>query len=375
MSANKLSASPRFISAFHALQDIQKDLGAPYGIITDENQSLIQDYTAHGYFFPDEELMYLEISSIQDHSLRLLLTCVLRCVLINRRKWPLSTASWPPICRGALNLHPSKIDIESIKPIPLQVSNGTVTPYPAASFSSFDLYSMQRTWELYKQFLKWKTQCREKALKNPICLGAKLKAAPNAFFKRYLPHRSCYNAIPLPEHTKSIVMRNPRPRNFDVDVALERGSLIRLEIVEIKHAKRTSFSQIFLVRVEGCSETLCLKLYDERFFDIGEIEDDDEGFGISDRFGQSFRGPGPPSEQLEYLNFAEDLVKREQAVYSRLDYLQGMLIPHCYGFHLVCLVSLSVCSIRHLLNGVYSLNYLTVGNVMGCLWRIFLVSL
>ena len=43
-----------------------------------------------------------------------------------------------------------------------------------------------------------------------------------------------------------------------------------------------------------------------------------------------------PNEGFLDLNFADDMMRREEAVYNdRLRHLQGSMIPHCYGFHKV----------------------------------------
>ncbi|KZW02651.1 hypothetical protein EXIGLDRAFT_829174 [Exidia glandulosa HHB12029] len=40
-----------------------------------------------------------------------------------------------------------------------------------------------------------------------------------------------------------------------------------------------------------------------------------------------------PEGNLRTLNFADEMLRREEAVYTRLQAYQGTLLPHSYGFH------------------------------------------
>jgi hypothetical protein len=81
---------------------------------------------------------------------------------------------------------------------------------------------------------------------------------------------------------------------------------------------------VFLGHLEGSSHQICLKLFDERLFPMPEHPD------YGDDSAES------PEERLLDLNFVDDMMCREEAVYNdRLRHLQGSMIPHCYGFHMV----------------------------------------
>lgn len=75
------------------------------------------------------------------------------------------------------------------------------------------------------------------------------------------------------------------------------------------------------------SESLCIKLFDKRCFAISEN---------AIPGGSVWEGTHKPG--LDGLQKSEDLVRQEKAIYDRLFFLQGALLPHCYGFFLVCSV-------------------------------------
>lgn len=72
---------------------------------------------------------------------------------------------------------------------------------------------------------------------------------------------------------------------------------------------------------------VCLKLLDERHFPIPDIERSFEGE----------HGSLAITERLGDFITAVNVVRQELAVYedSRMRDMQGILIPHCYGAHLV----------------------------------------
>lgn len=78
------------------------------------------------------------------------------------------------------------------------------------------------------------------------------------------------------------------------------------------------YSQTFLGQFDGRGPLLCLKLFDERFFPAPE---------------ETWNPRTPPCKRLLDFNFAIDMMRREEAAYKRLEYLQGSLLPHCYAFH------------------------------------------
>ncbi|KAG7095745.1 hypothetical protein E1B28_006455 [Marasmius oreades] len=73
-------------------------------------------------------------------------------------------------------------------------------------------------------------------------------------------------------------------------------------------------------------------MFDEALFPVPSYEafEDDHDCDI---FSDSIY----PNERLLNLHFADDTMRREYAVYNRLEYLQGTLLPHAYGSHEVTL--------------------------------------
>ncbi|KAG7091960.1 hypothetical protein E1B28_008349 [Marasmius oreades] len=105
--------------------------------------------------------------------------------------------------------------------------------------------------------------------------------------------------------------------------------LLSFRIDQIVRAKPNTFSQVFFGRLcrggntnssSTCETRICLKFFDEVFFPVFDPSELDE------------------YKELEcnpYLNLhaASDMMRREHAVYQHLQYLQGTLLPHVYGFH------------------------------------------
>jgi hypothetical protein len=136
-----------------------------------------------------------------------------------------------------------------------------------------------------------------------------------------IPWRSPYPNHKPPGETLDIVTRNTRPRHTDVDTLLETNAHTKFTITQIIRISRNAFSQVFLGHLAGSSRQICLKLFDERLFPMPEYPDYNDDH---------------PDKRLLDLNFADDMMRREEAVYNdRLRHLQGSMIPHCYGFHKV----------------------------------------
>jgi len=141
-----------------------------------------------------------------------------------------------------------------------------------------------------------------------------------------IPWRSCYPSHEPPRETLDIVTRTKRPRHTDVDVLLDTNVSTKFMITHIIRTTRNGFSQVFLGHLEGSFHQICLKLFDERLFPMPEHPDYHHDSSES------------PEERLLDLNFADDMMCREEAVYNdRLHHLQGSMIPHCYGFHMFVL--------------------------------------
>lgn len=115
-------------------------------------------------------------------------------------------------------------------------------------------------------------------------------------------------------------------------------------VIEIKVSGPEHWSQVYYGRLEGHDEVLCLEVFDERNFPTPAKND-----------------VGPVGcrewERLAYLNLSEDLVRREETVYDRLQESQG------YGFHLVCLPRVPTANGLPLFR---SLLHLMGGSLMEC---------
>lgn len=128
---------------------------------------------------------------------------------------------------------------------------------------------------------------------------------------------------PVPQETLDIVTRASVPvpsklMNFWLAITTSRSRSHRSYALD-----QNTFDNSILGRLAGRQEARCLKLFDERFFPHFGFDEFDE-----DIF---------PTYRLNNLSFADDMMRREEGVYEDLKYLQGALMPHCYGFHIVSL--------------------------------------
>lgn len=196
-------------------------------------------------------------------------------------------------------------------------------------FADFDMYTMQRVPEAWSEFSRWKEYVQQQANDNPIVPGMTLNVEVGAFARVYSLHRSPYPLVPLPSETLASVTRFSRPRNGEIDDLLRKSDTVQFTIAENKRVGPNQFSQVFFGRLAGCDELLCFKVYDERHFDIPEANTKDYRFTRAE-------------SRLTSVNNSEDLVRREEAAYDRLSYLQGTLIPHSYGFHLVSMTAVTI---------------------------------
>ncbi|ETW77207.1 hypothetical protein HETIRDRAFT_429516 [Heterobasidion irregulare TC 32-1] len=198
------------------------------------------------------------------------------------------------------------------------------------SYRDFDLYTLQRSPAAWHQFVCWRTWAQQQAA-NPqtrIKRGSVLRVQCNGFLRNYRPWRSPFPNPRPPQETLDIVARYPRPRDAAVDEAIARASQIdnhlTFEIIDVKRAGLDYFSQVFFGKLEGTDTAICVKLFDERLFPCSQQPEYGEGV--------------EPELHLFDLNFADDMMRREEGVYcDRLQYLQGSMIPHCYGFHVLTL--------------------------------------
>ncbi|EPQ50415.1 hypothetical protein GLOTRDRAFT_133969 [Gloeophyllum trabeum ATCC 11539] len=201
------------------------------------------------------------------------------------------------------------------------------------SFEDFDVYTMQRDKLAWDDFMIWwKIYDEEAGISGmaPWNLqpGTRLPASQLRIFGEgghqvWIPQGRPF--IPIPFETKALVVRRYRPREDHLHhlyagrVHDPNSQGHSFEISSAISAGRAQYSQTFLGRFDGEGPLMCLKLFDERFFPLPERA-----------WGHQYRHS---RERLTDFNLALDMIRREEAVYKRLEYLQGYLIPHCYGFH------------------------------------------
>jgi hypothetical protein len=223
-------------------------------------------------------------------------------------------------CRGAI-YQPVENAVETIRD----------TPQTERCFRDFDLFTMQRNPIEFQRFCEWKRSVHSTSvlLNTGAVLDVKCNIMPRD--GRYeadsiVPWRSPYPNHEPPCETLYVVKRNERPRHTDIDTLLDASINTRFTITQVIRTSRNAFSQLFIGHLEGSSRQICLKLFDERLFPMPH-----HPVYVGDT---PFRQP--PERRLLDLNFADDMMCREEAVYNdRLRHLQGSMIPHCYGFHKV----------------------------------------
>ncbi|OCH89100.1 hypothetical protein OBBRIDRAFT_804948 [Obba rivulosa] len=132
---------------------------------------------------------------------------------------------------------------------------------------------LRKEWELFK---RWKNVTQALGEVQALEVGDTLKVkAHSAFGNHHFPMHSPYPKVPLPAETLTIIMVQSRSRDNNVDTIL------------VDSNQNVAFT---------ISTVKCCK----------------------------------PSDQLNNLQFITDLARTEEAIYNRLDNLQGSMIPHFY---------------------------------------------
>lgn len=202
------------------------------------------------------------------------------------------------------------------------------------SFRDFDVYTMQRIPSEWRCFYLWKLHVETEALRTTINSGSTFSINVNEFMRRELLYRSYFPSISLAQETLEIATHHLRPRDTALDTLLKDNPDLTFTVTKVIRSGPNHWSQVFFGHVDNDSErVLCLKIFDERFFHM-PLEPEWE-----DTFTE------PVNKRLETFNAAVELVQREEGVYDRVRYLQGSLIPHCYGFHEVCFRNTHHCLI------------------------------
>ncbi|KAK7024452.1 hypothetical protein VNI00_016303 [Paramarasmius palmivorus] len=172
----------------------------------------------------------------------------------------------------------------------------------------------------------------------PFAIGTQvediLQVDVDAFSRKEIQLRFTLPLEKPPSERIECIMKEPRERMLDVDMALalarRQVATLRFRISTVVRSGCDKFSQVCFGNLEwtdtegNTAKTVmvCLKLFDETLFPIPSPTDCREEYEFSE-----------PQERLLGLNFAVDMMRREKAVYERLEYLQGTLLPHVYGFH------------------------------------------
>lgn len=291
------------------------DVFCPYGLLTDGVRTLM-------FYLNDPtncvtRWVSFRITAVTEHSVAYCIASIL--CRYSRSLLP----SWT-VCHGAMNAGPSPACVDSPQ-----------------CFRDFDLYQLQRDRRLFEMFLDWKAgisaqaaqfvpRCGQVLLihrdviasERPATLPSSANIHPAA--ARLLPWRCPVRyRRSVPIDTQQALSGIPRPRDAEIDRFLDSTEALCFVVERTVQSGHNKFSQVVFGRLKSgdqlSARLLCLKLLDERFFDVPTLEEYD--------------GLSRPSQRLRDLNFADDMLRREEAVYSRLSEYQGTLLPHCYGFH------------------------------------------
>ncbi|EMD34425.1 hypothetical protein CERSUDRAFT_107602 [Gelatoporia subvermispora B] len=201
------------------------------------------------------------------------------------------------------------------------------------AFEDWDLFTMQRCRDEWYLFWDWQHELRRRALVRPLDKGDTLKIKLGSDFgTRHFLMRSPYPKQPLPSEGYSIFATQARPRDDVIDAIFrDSGECDRLSdqhvvftVSEVRRSGRLGYSQVVFGTLVNNSTKLCLKLYDERFFAIEEVEGYDDPLVQCD-----------PAQRFNDLMTATYLARNEETIYDRLSELQGSLLPYYYGIRRV----------------------------------------
>ncbi|OCH89109.1 hypothetical protein OBBRIDRAFT_794614 [Obba rivulosa] len=323
VSGYKLRTSPYVAEQIDRLHALCMQFTSPLALLTDETMSAAFDivpsyYRSSEFDDPDDDEYYnVEILSIDSFPVRYALAGLIH---LHGLSMDIVYTGLRPIRRrlGAAIQHP--LTVESL-------SDAFASRH---SFSDWDLFTMQRSrveWELFKD---WKQAIAVLALIHPYKKGDIIKLKTGASLANHyvlvrpsLPE----TPLPLPPATLASVTMVSRPRDHVIDSLLANSAVeehlsdIEFRVTTVKPAGKHAYSQILFGTLGDTKTKLCLKLYDERLFNIDDIDDYDDCFSHN------------PSNRLNDLITAVDLAKTEEAAYDRLAHLQGTLVPHFYGVH------------------------------------------
>ena len=197
------------------------------------------------------------------------------------------------------------------------------------SVSSFDIFTMHHDRTYFERFLEWKAAVRMQAQAQPVKVGDTLFVDIGALFRRIAHWRSPFPTASIPEQTREAIMRAPRARFVQLDAFLSENAnqKVPFTVTSLVHVGVDKISQVFFGKFEAMPQyEIALKLIDERLIPLPE----------KTAFDETTNGK---EHRLLGVETAEDMLRREEGVYEdKLKYLQGTMIPHCYGFHTVSII-------------------------------------
>ncbi|KAK7688711.1 hypothetical protein QCA50_008249 [Cerrena zonata] len=191
--------------------------------------------------------------------------------------------------------------------------------------SDFDYPLIARSEEHWTQFSRWKTHMVETVASQSVSDGdvllgttdrfAQVNPLLQPFYPAILPPKStmqtfesCQRTDPLQEFSPQLT----RSSSFTVHVLRE---LTQSQDITGPCPCRAYVCQLLTIDdrpLTNPASSMCLKLYDDRFLQF---------------------------QPFQKWQTAEDLVRNEIAVYQKLDFMQGSLLPYFYGAHLFTLPS------------------------------------
>ncbi|KAF7794254.1 hypothetical protein EIP86_005387 [Pleurotus ostreatoroseus] len=263
---------------------LARNVRATYAILTDELNHVTVSFDD---CTKDTSIPYLSIESAEHLQLRLRIAAGIYDVAASR-DFVRNASENPHYVEGALN-------------DPRSGHEASDHLAEKKRLSDFDLYTMQRSPDLWFDCACWHEKVQQEALNNPISAGSDISIEPGGFARRVGLLRSPYPTQPLPQDTTDILRSSrKRPRNKALDRILRSSQCLSMTVVDAVRTGPRHFSQVVTAQLSICDETFCVKLFDERHFPVPWIRDSECIIG-------------PPQYRLLSLNFSEDLARREEA--------------------------------------------------------------
>ncbi|OBZ76066.1 hypothetical protein A0H81_03271 [Grifola frondosa] len=199
--------------------------------------------------------------------------------------------------------------------------------------TDFDRYALLFDRRRALQFLRWKKYVAENISLLIGVAGDILPATTDGFVRQNAELSPLYPLFEPPSATTSHLdaVRRPCPLGSSRELlSHSRAFTVELqrELTPIQtRGSRTRMGRTYtcrLVSIDGRSigdktPVLCLKLFDDRFYPL-TYSTDPLNYGYLENMG---------------FGTAEDHIRREMAVYKKLAFAQGSIIPYFYGVHSV----------------------------------------